>query len=406
MHWDSMPAEAIQQAVQQAVARNAQFVRDRVLGFPGSVLDTRVFPPHPVLMAHAWLSSLHNNPNHIGCHTTGHSEAAFEGTQAIERDVIRICAEQILGAQPGGTDGYVASGGTESNIQALWAHRNGLRKRGHRGRIGVLCSEDTHYSVDKGADLLGLPLYRVPVDPDRRSMHPDAIDQALRIARSDGLTALVVVLNLGTTMFGSIDDAEAVLPRVETSGFDTRVHVDAAFGGFIYPFTSNNRLDFTDPRIHSFTLDAHKMLQAPYGTGIHLIRKGMIDDTSTESATYVRGLDCTLIGSRSGANAIAVWMILMTYGSEGGRQFCAELVTRTDRLEAALGQHRIRYFRQPGMNLIAMRIADLPPGLVERHVLVPDRHDDQAVWAKAVVMPHVTNARMDALIADLGNPPG
>ena len=56
------------------------------------------------------------------------------------------------------------------------------------------------------------------------------------------------------------------------------------------------------------------MLQAPYGTGIFLARKGLINYVYTETASYVKGLDATLVGSRSGANAIAVWMILKSHG--------------------------------------------------------------------------------------------
>lgn len=37
------------------------------------------------------------NPNHIGCHTLdGEKEALFKGSQEIEKDLIRICAEEIL----------------------------------------------------------------------------------------------------------------------------------------------------------------------------------------------------------------------------------------------------------------------------------------------------------------------
>lgn len=56
------------------------------------------------------------------------------------------------------------------------------------------------------------------------------------------------------------------------------------------------------------------MLQAPYGTGIFICRKGLIENVLTKEAQYVEGMDLTLCGSRSGANAIAVWMILFSYG--------------------------------------------------------------------------------------------
>lgn len=71
-----------------------------------------------------FISSLIQNPNHIGCHTLGHSEPFFQGTQEIEKELIEICAVDILKGKVGEQDGYVASGGTEANIQAIWIYRN------------------------------------------------------------------------------------------------------------------------------------------------------------------------------------------------------------------------------------------------------------------------------------------
>lgn len=404
MHWPAIPTHEIQARVRDALAGNTSFDNDTVLGLPASVLDSRVFPPEPTMMSHAWLTVLQSNPNHIGCHTTGASEHAFGGTQELERDLLRICAEEILNAEPKGWDGYVASGGTESNIQALWTHRNELRDGQGMdvGKMAILCSEDTHYSIDKAADILGLRLVPLPVGEWDRAIRPEAVQAAAAQFVADGVQAVLVVLNMGTTMFGSVDDPEHVLPALLEAGLTIRVHVDGAFGGFLYPFTApDNRLSFADPRIDSFTLDGHKMLQAPYGTGIHLIRAGRIQYASTPSATYVLGADCTLIGSRSGSNAVAVWMILMAYGAEGGKAFCQELCDRTTRLHDALTRLGVRTYRRSDMNIVALRIEDLPKGVMEKHLLVPDRHDHTATWAKVIVMPHVTDAHIDALCNDI-----
>ena len=130
MDWTPWPLERIEKRVFEALDANHSYRRDAVMGLPGSFLDQRVFPPLPELARHPWLSTWMANPNHIGCHTLGASEPHFRGTQALEREVVAICAEGLLGAEPDRVDGYVASGGTESNIQALWTFRNALRRRG------------------------------------------------------------------------------------------------------------------------------------------------------------------------------------------------------------------------------------------------------------------------------------
>ena len=401
MTWREHTDDELRDRVFAALRGNADYRRDAVLGFPGSTLDRRVFPPLPELAGFPLLSTFVANPNHIGCHTVGSSEPAFSGTHDLEREVVAICAQELLGAaDPSSIDGYVASGGTESNIQALWAFRNRLRHDGvPASAIAVLSSADTHYSVAKGCDLLGLPHVVVPVDPDTRQMTPDAVRAGLEQARRAGAAHLLVVLNMGTTMYGSVDDV-AVLDLIEEHGLPYLCHVDAAFGGFVYPLTADNPLSFRDPRITSITLDAHKMLQAPYGSGIHLIRKGFIEHVVTRDASYVPGYDCTLSGSRSGTNAVAVWMILQAYGPEGGRAFCTDLVARARRLNEALGARGIRTFHQPGMPLVALRAADIPAAVAQRHQLVPDDHH-HATWWKIVVMDHVSDAHLDAFLADL-----
>lgn len=77
---------------------------------------------------------------------------------------------------------------------------------------------------------------------------------------------------MGTTMFGSVDDIDKITKILNKEKINYKLHVDGAFGGFIYPFiNSKSNYSFKNSNITSFTIDAHKMLQAPYGTGIFLI---------------------------------------------------------------------------------------------------------------------------------------
>lgn len=399
-----MPIPAVQAEVRRALAKNLSYEDSSVLGLPGSYLDRKVFPPGSLRDDQALLKTFVANPNHIGCHTLGESESAFEGTQAIERDLLRLCAEQILGADPDTWDGYVASGGTEANIQALWTYRNRFRALdgASSSECGVMCSTDAHYSIAKGADLLGLSLWQVPVTQDDRQMTASKVEETAHAALAAGVTRFIVVLNMGTTMFGSVDEPDVVLDVLDRMGLSYKAHVDAAFGGFIYPLvTANNPLGFRNPRLTSFTLDAHKMLQAPYGTGIHLIRKGYIEHVYTSQASYVPGLDCTLIGSRSGSNAVAVWMILQSHGSAGLAATCQDLVNRAERLCTQLRTQGVGFYRHPDMNVVTMRASDIPAELAQRFLLVPDTHDGQPEWVKVVVMAHVDDAKIDAFVAAL-----
>ena len=402
--WKKMTDAELKARVFGALERNVNYQGQNVFGVPASQLDEKVFYKDAAFLKDApFLSTLMENPNHIGCHTLGVSEPFFEGTQDIERELVEICASDILGAAPGQSDGYVASGGTEANLQAIWIYRNGFQSEhdATRPEICILCSEDSHYSVDKAANVLALDIVKVPVDDASRTVQPADIRAAIDAAVADGKKYFIVVANMMTTMFGSVDSIDDYAAALEAAGVPYRVHVDGAYGGFYYPFTDPDvRLDFSDDRVSSVTLDAHKMLQAPYGTGLFLARKGLIDHALTASAKYVEGHDYTLIGSRSGANAVAVWMILMKNGPHGWREKIFVLQKRTQWLCDQLDALSIDYYRHPGANIVAIRAPAVPADLAASNWLVPDNHADPE-WYKIVVMEHVTIDKLEPFVAGL-----
>lgn len=405
MSWVKLSKEEIKRRVLEALGKNKNYREGAVLGLPASYLDPEVFPADSDFLEDApFARAFMENPNHIGCHTLNGGESAFEGTHALERDLLKICAVDIFGSNEGAYDGYVASGGTEANIQALWMYRNFFMEQyGDESRhIAVLYSADSHYSFYKGANLLQIQALPIQVNEYTRQMEAFAFEKALQEAQARGVRAVVVVFNMGTTMFGSVDQIERYLPLLKRTGMPYKVHIDAAFGGFIYPFVEHNhQLDFRNTEVSSITIDAHKMLQAPYGTGIFLARKGMINYTHTNEASYVLGGDATLVGSRSGANLIAAWMILQTYGYQGWKQKITKLIALTDELCAELNTLGIHYFRNPAMNMVTILSSDIPHELIDKYLLVPDSHDESVRWVKIVVMDHVSANHIQAFIKDL-----
>lgn len=402
MYWPKLPTREIKKRVFEALNENISFTQN-ILGIPATYLDQEQFYFNaPFLKDAAFISVLVNNPNHIGCHTYLQGEEYFRGTQKLEADLIRICAEEIFGASKGGYDGYVAPGGTEANIQAQWVYRNYFEKElsARPSEIGVLFSADVHYSVYKGCNLLGITPIRVELDNDRL-WNLDDLENKLKSARESGIKYLIVHLTMGTTMFGSIDVPAPILERIKKYFEHYFVHVDAAFGGFIYPFVSKeNDLSFKNPDISSFAIDGHKMLQAPYGTGIFICRKGLIEYTQTKEAAYVHGTDFTLCGSRSGANAISVWMILMTHGSEGWTYRMQQLLDRTDSICDALDEMEIEYYRHPNMNIVAIKAEYISYKLIEKYHLVADDFNNPKWW-KIVMMMHVDWPIIDNFLMEL-----
>lgn len=392
-YWVRLDPGQQKEKIESALQNNIDFKHKTSLGIPASKLDGKVFYDQAAFLKDApFLQAIVQNPNHIGCHTLGESEHYFAGTQAIEREVIQMLCEDIFGAEADSYDGYIASGGTEANIQAVWMYRN-LYINEHAASLDdilLIASSDTHYSVSKAADLLQIRHRSIPVDRDSRSVDLAALDRIIAEEKANGKKYIIVIANVGTTMFGSIDDPDDYAALLNKHAMGFKIHMDGAFGGFIYPLVDgDHNVGFKNPNVSSITLDAHKMLQAPYGTGVFLTRKGLINNVYTKEAQYVNGMDITLCGSRSGANAIAVWMILKTYGPYGWLEKLNTLLYRTDRCCHHLDLCGVRYYRHPKMNIITINAEDMPTSLAEEFGLVPDTHEGVANWYKIVVMDHV-----------------
>ncbi|WP_264512067.1 pyridoxal phosphate-dependent decarboxylase family protein [Flavobacterium sp. N1719] len=403
-YWTKLPDSDRKAKIQKALAANINFSEDITLGFPASHLDSKVFYDAPFLNDAPVLQTFVANPNHIGCHTLGDSEHVFQGTQELEREVLNVLAVDIFKAEPQQFDGYISPGGTEANIQALWMYRNYFKQQcgALSHEIVIICSTDTHYSIPKGANLLQLDLLQIPVDFETRQIDATLLDIQLQKARENGKKYAIVVSNMGTTLFGSIDNPSVYAEALEKWGFQFKLHLDGAYGGFVYPFSQpDSELHFGNPLVSSITVDAHKMLQAPYGTGIFLCRKGLIENVLTEDAQYVEGMDLTLCGSRSGANAIAVWMILFTYGPHQWFEKISVLQMRTRYLCQQLDALDIPYYRHPDMNIVTMKANAIPEEIARHFHLVPDTHFGEPLWYKIVVMDHVEVSHLTTFTEEL-----
>ena len=406
MYWDKLSHEQINTKIEEALNDNLSYRKEKILGVPASYLDEEQFYDYaPFLENSPFLKTLIANPNHIGCHTLGgEAEPFFKGTQKIENELIELCAEEILGGEKGQQDGYVAPGGTEANIQAIWIYRNYFIKEfgAQSDEIAVVYSQDSHYSMPKGANILNVKSIVLDVDDATRMIMQEDLERKIEKAQKEGLKYFIIVMNMSTTMFGSVDDINRVTDYLEKKRIDYKVHVDGAFGGFIYPFTNDkSSYSFKNNRISSFTLDGHKMLQSPYGTGVFIIREGFMNYALTEEASYVQGKDYTICGSRSGANAVALWMILKTHGSDGLKVKMRNLTAKAASVCSQLTKMGVEFYQNPYLNIVTMRGNYISVHLAKKYSLVPDSHSNKPNWYKIVVMDHVKKGVLDSFLIEL-----
>ena len=196
MYWPRLSTQQVKKTIFDALAKNQNYRSEKILGLPATFLDTDVFyEDAPFLKQAPFLSVLIANPNHIGCHTLpGEKEPVFKGTQELEKDLIRICAEEIFAAEPESYDGYVASGGTEANIEALWIYRNYFikEKKATADQIRLVYSADSHYSFQKAGELLGIKRVVTDVKEDDRSLVISYLEKKLEQAKKEGAKYFIV----------------------------------------------------------------------------------------------------------------------------------------------------------------------------------------------------------------------
>ena len=404
-YWKKLTPAQRQQRIDEVLQQNVNFATDASLGYPASRLDSKVFYEEaPFLRDAPTIRTYVANPNNIGCHTLGTSEGAFSGTQEIEREVLNVLAVDVFKSMPNDYDGYIAPGGTEANIQAIWVFRNYFfnKFQAKLNQIAILATEDTHYSIAKASNLLQIEWISIPVDFNTRAIDKDQLEKLVVEAKNRGVRYFIAVSNMGTTMFGSVDNPEDYISVLEKHELTYRLHVDGAYGGFVYPFSNQvSTINFENPKISSITIDAHKMLQAPYGTGVFICRKGLIENVLTQEAAYVEGMDVTLCGSRSGANAVAVWMILFTYGPYAWYEKISILMMRTQFLRTQLDALGIEYYSCPYMNIVTIKASFIPEELAYKYTLVPQEHNENNKWYKIVLMDHVEVEHLTNFIDEL-----
>jgi aromatic-L-amino-acid decarboxylase len=149
---------------------------------------------------------------------------------------------QLLGL-PDGWHGHIEDTASTSTLAALIAARHVT------GRNVVVCSEDAHSSVEKGARMLGMELRKQPAYELAMTTDFSAEDVAC------------VVATVGTTSFASVDPVRELAARARDAG--AWLHVDAAYAGSAWICEeerwSQDGVELAD----SLVVNPHKWLMLP-----------------------------------------------------------------------------------------------------------------------------------------------
>lgn len=316
----------------------------------------------------------------------------FPGTASLERACIGMLGELL---HLPSAAGYITTGGTESNIQALRTARQ--LKNVDSGKANIVLPESAHYSFEKAAQMLGVKLKRAPLDADLKA---DVDAMAGLVDRNT--IALVAVA--GTTEFGQVDPVPAISKLALDEGLF--LHVDAAFGGFVIPFLGDAekyRFDFELPGVMSVAVDPHKMGMSTIPSGGLLYRDERYMKLLEISAQYLTSrVQSSLAGTRSGASAAGTYAVMRYLGREGYRRIVSRCMDNTMLLYDELRGLGLEPVIRPVMNIVTFKVSDaqgVRKRLCDMNWYVSTTTRPESL--RMVVMPHVTKRVIESYVADL-----
>ncbi len=196
--------------------------------------------------------------------------AAAPALVALEEEAIAWLREGL--GFPSSVVGVLTPGGSIANFTAILCAREKLL--GPNLRKGVLyCSDQVHHSVTKSARAAGIleDRQRKITVSDALTMRPESLERAIAEDRAKGLLPFCVVSSAGTTNTGAIDPLPAITKICRREGLWH--HIDGAYGGAFQLVEDARDLLPGILDGDSLTIDPHKGLFLPYGTGMLFVRE-------------------------------------------------------------------------------------------------------------------------------------
>lgn len=350
------PMEAVLEEVRDKLLPHSTHVNHP--GYFGLMTAT---PSVPGILGDFIASALNQN---VGTWTI--APAATE----IERRTLRWLTDLAgYGPEAGGN---LTSGGTLANLIGLKLARDAVsgdraQEEGAGARWAAYVSEERHVSVDKAVDMVGVgraALRALPTD-ERFRIRTDALEEAIRRDRAEGIRPFCVIGIAGTTNTGSVDP----LPRLAEIARreEAWLHVDAAYGGGVLLSPRYRELLAGIEEADSITLDPHKWFYAPLDAGAILVRDErrltasfglrppyLTDEMDPREERYqyfVHGFE----QSRR-FRSLKVWMTLKRHGSRAVARWIEADIEHARRLaERCREAPDLRPVIEPAMSAICLR---------------------------------------------------
>ncbi|MET1065961.1 MAG: glutamate decarboxylase [Arthrobacter sp.] len=291
--------------------------------------------------------------------------AEYPRTAEIEQRCIRMLAD--LFHAPGETTGARTQGSSEAIMLGGLSLKWNWRKRraaagGQTSNPNLVFGGDVHVVWEKFCRYFDVEPRIVPLQPGKYTIGPDDV-QAHIDENTIGVAAV-----LGTTFTGHKDDVvginDLLLGIKRERGLDVPLHVDAASGGFVWPFLyPDSEWDFRLEQVRSINVSGHKFGLVYPGIGWLIFREtaDLAKDLVFEE-NYLGKTDSTftLNFSTGSAMVLAQYYNFVRYGRAGYTYIMQNMQTNArvlaEKLDA-MGRFEIIGRDEEQLPLVAFRLA-------------------------------------------------
>ena len=303
------------------------------------------------------------------------------GAVRIENMCIRWMCDLV--GYPEKAAGNLTSGGSIANLIGLVTARDhaDIKARDFHKAV-IYTTHQVHHCVIKAIKFAGLQeaqIREIPMDRGYR-MKAEELKKQIHSDKSAGLIPLVIFASAGTTDLGAVDplDRIADLAKEHKLWF----HVDAAYGGFFLLTDHGKQIMEGIDRADSVTIDPHKGLFLPYGTGAVLVKDGQrLYESQHMTANYLQdALKATEEASPADLSpelskhfrGLRMWLPLQLFGVQPFRAALEEKLLLT------------RYFFQKIQEIDRIEVGPKPKLSVMAFRYVPE-NDDPDIFNKKLV---------------------
>jgi glutamate decarboxylase len=348
--------------------------------------------------------------------------AEYPRTAEVARRCVRMIHGLFNGAGEPEEPGAACAGSSEAVMLGALAMKwrwKAARERDGKpvDRPNLVYGADVHVVWDKFCRYFDVEPRQVPLARGRYTVGPD------ELAPQIDENTIGVVAVVGTTFTGECDDVAGIdrlLGELRGRGLDVPLHVDAASGGFVFPFSDPDfEWDFRLESVKSINVSGHKFGLVYPGVGWLVFRdEHQLPEQLVFYEDYLGERDATFTLNFSGSSALilAQYYNFIRYGHSGYASLVRAMDSNSASLAARLGAEDALELLggTPRLPLVISRVradepftgTDLVGELAERRgwmvpaYKLPPANDDQQI-IRMLVKVNQTRELADALADDV-----